>query len=62
MTLTYKMQLITQEALSKKQGVTRSCLYQWRKAGCPCIQKGKFIRYNYDDVINWLQTHDNVKS
>ena len=43
-------------------GVTRQCIYKWRVqddnpmpvAISNTSVRGKFIRYNLDDVINWL--------
>jgi hypothetical protein len=48
-------------------GVTRQCVYKWRNldddpmpvAISNASKRGKFIRYNLDDVINWLNGNGN---
>lgn len=49
------MSLITQTELMRKLVIkSRNTIYLWRKEGCPCIQKRKFIRFDFDKVVEWL--------
>ena len=47
--------LLTTRQLCDKLSVTRQAVYKWRKAGCPTVVwAGNMCRYNYDEVIEWL--------
>jgi phage terminase Nu1 subunit (DNA packaging protein) len=51
--------LVSTSQLSDILQVTRQAIYKWRKNGMPVVvdnsgRQGKTIRYDYDEVIDWL--------
>ena len=47
--------LVTTRELCNMLKVSRQAVYKWRLAGCPTVvQSGNMCRYNYDEVIEWL--------
>tara|TARA_Y100000310_G_scaffold213218_1_gene214119 strand:- start:254 stop:430 length:177 start_codon:yes stop_codon:yes gene_type:complete len=47
--------LLTTRQLCEKLSVTRQAVYKWRKKGCPTVvNSGKMCRYNYEEVVEWL--------
>tara|TARA_R110002167_G_scaffold89569_2_gene241655 strand:+ start:503 stop:718 length:216 start_codon:yes stop_codon:yes gene_type:complete len=53
--------LLKTSELCSLLGVTRQCVYKWRKLGSPIpvainntSSGGKTIRYNYKQVMEWL--------
>lgn len=49
--------LITTRQLSERLGVSRVTLTNWRKLGLPYIKLGYAVRYDVEDVMNWLDSH-----
>jgi|TARA_Y100000310_G_scaffold77636_1_gene74240 phage terminase Nu1 subunit (DNA packaging protein) len=54
-----KRKTVTTTQLSKILQVSRQAIYNWRKRGCPVVVdntgwQGKTIRYDYDEVVKWL--------
>jgi|TARA_R100001530_G_scaffold1609_1_gene2893 phage terminase Nu1 subunit (DNA packaging protein) len=54
-----KRKTVTTTQLSKILQVSRQAIYKWRKRGCPVVVdntgwQGKTIRYDYDEVVKWL--------
>jgi len=62
-----KLKLLKTGELCEILGVTRQCVYKWRVqednpmpvAISNTKVRGKFIRYNLGDVINWLNGNGN---
>ncbi len=54
------MILIGQKELMKRLNVGTVTLWRWRKQGCPCIHRQKFIRYEFEKVIEWLNKDKKV--
>lgn len=47
--------LISTTELCDKLKLSRQAIYNFRKQGMPvAFRSGKIIRYNYIDVLNWL--------
>lgn len=46
---------ITDSELCEIMQVSRQATYNWRTQGMPYKKLGKLVRYNYKDVIEWLQ-------
>ena len=54
--------LLTTRQLCDRLSVTRQAVYKWRKAGCPTeVNSGNMCRYNYDEVIEWLNSRGSVE-
>jgi predicted site-specific integrase-resolvase len=52
--------LVTTRELCDKLKVSRQAIYKWRKAGCPTVvQSGNMCRYNYGEVVEWLNDRRN---
>ena len=54
-----RTQYITVEQLMEILNVSRSTLYLWRKKGLPSKKIGRSIRFDYNEVKNWI---DNLNS
>lgn len=52
---TEQHELLTTADLMEKLKVSRDMLYRLRKAGLPFIKIGGSIRYNFQDVGEWLE-------
>ena len=53
--------LLTTRQLCEKLNVTRQAVYKWRKAGCPTVVfSGNMCRYNYNEVVEWLNNRRTV--
>ena len=53
-------ELVTTKQLCELLSVSRQAVYKWRKSGLPVAidnsaRGGKLIRYNWREVIDWLQ-------
>lgn len=53
--------LMTSVDLSEYLSVTMQTIYNWRNEGMPSIKVGSQYRYNFDDVMNWLEEKDKRK-
>ena len=49
-------ELLTTEELCKMLKVSRVTIHNWRKKGLPCIKIGKTIRYDYEEVMEWIES------
>ena len=55
--------LLKTKDLCDQLSVTRQTIHKWRKIGLPCVfSKGRIIRYNLQEVIDWLQIHKTERS
>lgn len=48
-------ELITTKELTQLLKVSRQAIADWRKAGMPYMKLGTRVRFDYDEVINWLK-------
>ena len=48
------MSYITTKELTERLKVTRQAIYDWRIQGMPNYKFGKLVRFNYEEVIEWL--------
>lgn len=48
-------ELVTTKELSSLLKVTRQTVANWRKEGLPFMKLGRSIRFDYDEVIEWLK-------
>lgn len=55
------MELLTQKELADKFSITTQTIYNWRKEGCPYIQRGKVLRFSYEDVFKWFKETSTTK-
>jgi|TARA_R100000655_G_scaffold88884_1_gene129321 predicted site-specific integrase-resolvase len=55
--------LLKTSDLCEQLSVTRQTIHKWRLDGLPvAFQKGRVIRYNFNEVLNWLQIHKTERS
>jgi len=47
--------LLTVKDLSELLGVSRATIYRWRKLGLPSIQVGRGVRFNAEEVEEWIE-------
>lgn len=47
--------LITTKTLSELLSVTEVTIWRWRKEGMPFKKLGSRVRFDYDEVIAWLE-------
>ena len=51
--------LITTADLCKKLRLSRQTIFNFRKQGMPvAFRTGKIIRYNFVDVLNWMDNRN----
>ena len=50
--------MLTKQELAEKLGCSIVTIDRWRKDGLPCIKKGSYIRFDEEEVINWLKESD----
>lgn len=51
--------LITTAELCEKLSISRQTVFNFRKQGMPvALRSGKIIRYNYVDVLNWMDNRN----
>lgn len=48
-------ELITTKELSSLLKVTRQTIGNWRREGMPFMKFGTTVRFDYDEVIEWLK-------
>ena len=52
--------LISTKELCEKLNISRQSVWNFRNQGMPVAwRSGKIIRYNYVDVLNWLDKRNN---
>lgn len=49
------MNYITIKDVCERLQVSRQAIYDWRKQGMPCYKFGKLVRFDYEEVKEWLQ-------
>jgi len=47
--------LLRQEQLAKKLGISEDTIERWMKEGMPYIKKGKFIFIPQNDFVEWMR-------
>lgn len=50
-----EVKFLTIDDVSEMLQVTRSTVYNLKKKGLPFIKLGKNIRFDQDEVINWVR-------
>ena len=48
---------LTKVDLIKLLRISRATIDRWRKEGMPSIKIGKGIRFDKDEVMNWIKEH-----
>jgi excisionase family DNA binding protein len=48
-------ELLTMQELCAWVKVSRSTVDRWRKEGLPCIKTERLIRFEKDQIIEWLK-------
>lgn len=51
------IKFLTIEDVSEMLQVTRSTVYNLKKKGLPFIKLGKNIRFDQDEVVNWVKSN-----
>ena len=51
--------LLTTKELVEQLKVNASTIHRWRKEGMPVRKLGTLVRFNYDDVIKWIEEEKN---
>ena len=54
------MKFLTVEDVAEMLQVTRTTIYNLKKQGLPFIKLGKNIRFDQDDVIDWVRSNRQV--
>lgn len=55
------MKFLTVEDVAEMLQVTRTTIYNLKKQGLPFIKLGKNIRFDQDDVIDWVRSNRQVE-
>ena len=56
------IKFLTIEDVSEMLQVTRTTVYNLKKKGMPFIKLGKNIRFDQDEVIEWVKTNNRPTS
>ncbi|MBR0597225.1 helix-turn-helix domain-containing protein [Sinanaerobacter chloroacetimidivorans] len=56
------VKFLTIDDVAEMLQVTRTTIYNLKKKGLPFIKLGKNIRFNQDEVINWVLTNSREPS
>ena len=51
--------MLTKQELAKVLKCSIVTIDRWRKEGLPCIHKGSYIRFEEEEVVDWLKNTDN---
>ena len=51
-----EVKFLTIEQVAEMLQVTRATIYNLQKKGLPFIKLGKNVRYDQEDVINWVKS------
>lgn len=46
--------LLTMQELTKKLNCSRQLIYYWRDEGMPYLRLNRTVRYDYEEVMEWL--------
>lgn len=55
------MKFLTVEDVAEMLQVTRTTIYNLKKQGLPFIKLGKNIRFDKEDVIDWVRSNRQVE-
>lgn len=55
------MKFLTVEDVAEMLQVTRTTIYNLKKQGLPFIKLGKNIRFDQEDVIDWVRSNRQVE-
>ena len=55
------MKFLTVEDVAEMLQVTRTTIYNLKKQGLPFIKLGKNIRFDQEDVIEWVRSNRQVE-
>ena len=55
------MKFLTVEDVAEMLQVTRTTIYNLKKQGLPFIKLGKNIRFDEEDVIDWVRSNRQVE-
>jgi len=56
------VKFLTIEDLADMLQVTRTTIYNLKNKGLPFIKLGKNIRFDQDEVINWIKTNQKTST
>ena len=56
------VKFLTIDDVSEMLQVTRSTVYNLKKKGLPFIKLGKNIRFDQDEVINWVRQNNQANN
>ena len=51
------MHYLTEDGVAKTFDISRTTLWTLRKKGLPHYRVGSLVRYDLNEVIEWLRTH-----
>lgn len=57
-----EIKFLTIDDVSEMLQVTRSTVYNLKKKGMPFIKLGKNIRFDQDEVINWVKQNSQAQN
>lgn len=52
--------MLTMKDITRIYGVSRPTVYTWIKNGLPIIQFNRFIRFEENEVKEWMEKHKKV--
>ena len=55
------MKFLTVEDVAEMLQVTRTTIYNLKKQGLPFIKLGKNIRFDQEDVVEWVRSNRQVE-
>lgn len=55
------MKFLTVEDVAEMLQVTRTTIYNLKKQGLPFIKLGKNIRFDQEDVVDWVRSNRRVE-
>jgi len=55
------IKFLTVEDVAEMLQVTRTTIYNLKKQGLPFIKLGKNIRFDEDDVVDWVRSNRQVE-
>lgn len=47
-------QLLTTKQIAEKLQIAEITVYKWREKGMPYKQFGRTVRFDYDEVLEWI--------
>jgi len=49
------LEMLTRKELLEKMKITSPTLYRLEKKGLPVMRNGGVVRYDWDDVVDWMK-------